>query len=181
MPMSPRDRRALIIFGAVTLVAVAVFFLFIARGSKSPQSSSTSPRSPQVGANQPAPSPSASPSKKPQKEVLVFSGRDPFDPSQGGGSISAPAGSAAVSPPGSPASGPSGGSSQEVGGKSVVLVSIFTQDSAEKAQVEVDGVVYTVGEGDTFDDGYTLVSIDGSCANFTHDSASFTLCETANK
>ncbi len=34
MPMSPRDRRALIIFGAVTVVAVAVFFLFIAKRSR---------------------------------------------------------------------------------------------------------------------------------------------------
>jgi hypothetical protein len=179
MPMSPRDRRALIIFGSVAVVAAAVFFLFIGRGSKSPQSSSPSGPQPNVG--QPAPSPSASPSKKPQKEVLVFSGRDPFDPLQGGGSVAAPAGSAAVSPPGSPASGPGGGSSADVGGKTVVLVSIFTQNGQEQAQVEVDGTVYTVGEGDTFDDGYRLVSIDGSCADFTHSSSSFTLCETANK
>ena len=179
MPMTPRDRRALIIFGAVTIVAVAIFFLFVKGGSKSPQSSSPTGQQPNV--TQPAPSPSASPSKKPQKEVLVFSGRDPFDPTQGGGSLETSGGSAAVSPPGSPASGPGGGSSQEVGGKTVVLVSIFTQDSQEMAQVEVDGTVYTVGEGDNFDDGYALVSIDGSCANFTHSSSSFTLCETENK
>lgn len=179
MPMSPRDRRALIIFGAITLVAVAVFFLFIRKGPDSSQQSL--PRRPQV-VNQPTAAPSAAPSKKPTKQVLVFSGRDPFDPSQGGGSIAPPAGSAAVSPPGSPSSGPSGGSSQNVGGKTVVLVSIFTQGGQEMAQVEVDGAVYTVGEGDSFDDGYRLVSIDGSCANFTHNtSTSFTLCEVSNK
>jgi hypothetical protein len=181
MPMSPRDRRALIIFGAIAVVAVAVFFLFIRKGSDSTQQSS--PRTPRVGVNQPAPTPTASPtpSMKPPKEVLVFSGRDPFDPAQGGGSVAAPAGSFGVSPPGSPSSGPTGGSSQNVGGKTVVLVSIFTQDGVEKAQVEVDGTVYTVAEGDTFDDGYRLVSIDGSCASFTHDATSFVLCEVSNK
>jgi hypothetical protein len=178
MPMSPRDRRALMIFGAIAVVAVAAFFLFFRKGSETPQQSL--PPRPQV--QQPEVTPSPSPSKKPAKQVLVFSGRDPFDPSQGGGSVAAPAGSAGVTPPGSPSSGPSGGSSQNVGGKTVVLVSIFTQGGAEMAQVEVDGNVYTVGEGDSFDDGYRLVTIDGSCANFTYNtSTSFTLCEVSNK
>src|SRR6266540_6526721 len=178
MPMSPRDRRALIIFGAVTVVAVAVFFLFIAKGPK--KASTASRPGPQLNVNQPTPTPSPTKAKKKQKEVLVFSGRDPFDPTQGGGSVAAPAGAPTVSPPGS-ASGPTGGSSKEVGGKTVVLIDIFTEDGAEKAQVEVDGTVYTVAEGDSFDDGYRLVSIDGTCASFTHDATSFTLCEVQNK
>jgi hypothetical protein len=176
--MSPRDRRALIIFGAVTVLAVAVFFLFIAKG---PKSTTGARRGPQLNVNQPTPTPSPTKAaKKKQKEVLVFSGRDPFDPTQGGGSVAAPAGAPTVSPPGS-ASGPTGGSSKEVGGKTVVLIDIFTEDGAEKAQVEVDGTVYTVAEGDSFDDGYRLVSIDGTCASFTHDATSFTLCEVQNK
>jgi len=176
MPLSPRDRRALIIFGAVTIVAAAVFFLFIGKGKSTPVSA---PRGPRVNVNQPTPSPTPAKAKK-QKQVLVFSGRDPFDPSQGGGSIQAPAGTAGVTPPGS-ASFPTGGSSTNVGGKTVVLVDIFTEDGSEKAQVEVDGTVYTVAEGDTFDDGYRLVSISGTCAEFTHGGSSFTLCEVANK
>lgn len=177
MPMSPRDRRALIIFGAVTIVAAAVFFLFIAKGPKS--TTAGAPRGPRVTVNQPAPTPTPTKAKK-QKQVLVFSGRDPFDPTQGGGSVAAPASAPIVAPPGS-ASSPIGGSSKNVGGKTVVLVDIFTEDGAEKAQVEVDGTVYTVGEGDSFDDGYRLVSIDGTCASFTHDASSFTLCEVQNK
>ena len=178
MPISPRDRRALIIFGAVTVVAVAVFFLFIAKGPK--KASTASRPGPQLNVNQPTPTPSPTKAKKKQKEVLVFSGRDPFDPAQGGGSVSAPAGAPTVAPPGS-ASAPTGGSSNQVGGKTVVLVDIFTEDNVQKAQVEVDGTVYTVAEGDSFDDGYRLVSINGSCASFTHNATSFTLCESANK
>jgi hypothetical protein len=176
MPMSPRDRRALIIFGAVTLVAVAVFFLFIAKSPKKVVSGSGGPR---VNVTQPTPSPSPTKAKK-QREVLVFSGRDPFDPAQGGGSIAVPAGAPAVSEPGS-SQAPAGGSSQQVGGKTVVLVDIFTEGSEQKAQVEVDGTVYTVAEGDSFDDGFRLVSISGSCADFTHNSSAFTLCQVANK
>ena len=176
MPLSPRDRRALIVFGAVTLVAAAVVFLFIQKGSKTP---STAPRQGTVNVTQPSPTPTPTKAKK-QKQVLVFSGRDPFDPSQGGGSIQAPAGAPTVSPPGSSGS-PTGGSSKQVGGKTVVLIDIFTEDSVEKAQVEVDGTVYTVAEGDSFDDGFRLVSIDGTCASFTHSATSFTLCEVENK
>jgi hypothetical protein len=176
MPMSPRDRRALIIFGAVTLVAVAVFFLFIAKSPKKVVSGSGGPR---VNVTQPTPSPSPTKAKK-QREVLVFSGRDPFDPAQGGGSVAVPAGAPAVSDPGSSQS-PGGGSSQQVGGKTVVLVDIFTEGNEQKAQVEVDGTVYTVAAGDSFDDGFRLVSISGSCADFTHNSSAFTLCQVANK
>jgi hypothetical protein len=176
MPLSPRDRRALIVFGAVTIVAVAVFFLFIAKGSKkSPSASSAGSR---VIVTQPSPSPSPSKAKKQHREVFVFSGRDPFDAAQGGGSAPAQAGAPQVAPPSSQAPNPS---SQNVGGKTVVLVDIFTENNVQKAQVEVDGTVYTVAPGDSFDDNYQLVSISGTCADFTHGSTSFTLCETQNK
>src|SRR6266511_4346135 len=73
MPISPRDRRALIIFGAVTVVAVAVFFLFIA---KSPKKVSTASRpGSQLNVNQPTPTPSPTKAKKKQKKVRGFSGR----------------------------------------------------------------------------------------------------------
>jgi hypothetical protein len=176
MPLSPRDRRALIVFGAVTVLAVAVFFLFIAKGPKKAATGSSGGGP--VVVTQPTPSPSPSKAKKQHREVFVFSGRDPFDPAQGGGQASVPAGAPAASTGSSPAPNPA---SQNVGGKTVVLVDIFTENNVQKAQVEVDGTVYTVAPGDSFDDNYKLVSISGTCADFTHGSASFTLCETQNK
>jgi hypothetical protein len=61
----------------------------------------------------------------------------------------------------------------------VVLVDIFS--SGTKAQVEVDGTVYTVSKGGTFATTFKLVSISGTCASFLNGDQSFTLCETANK
>lgn len=84
MAMTPRDRRALLIFGVVILVAAAAFFLLPKATKKSAQSPSpvAGPAVTSTPTVSPTPKPKASP-----KEVLVFSGRDPFDPRQGGGTV----------------------------------------------------------------------------------------------
>jgi hypothetical protein len=43
--------------------------------------------------------------------------------------------------------------------------------------VRVDGKVYTVEPGATFDDNFKLVKIDGTCARFLFGDQSFELCE----
>jgi hypothetical protein len=176
MAMSSRDRRAWIILGAVMVLAAAAFFLFIRKGSSSPSASS------QINVNQggvlPAPAPSPSPTGK-HKRVLVFSGRDPFCCNPTTAAPVTPV--STVSPAGTPSSGPSGGSSATFNGQTIVLVDIFTDNGTDQAQVEVDGTVYTVSAGDSFAGDFTLISISGSCADFTFQSQSFTLCETANK
>lgn len=184
MPMSPRDRRALLLLGSLLVVAAAVLFLFVLRGGEEAPDAG----SPQAGSVAPTVSPSpATPAQDAAPERLVFSGRDPFNPAEGGGTIvpvGAPVGTPVpgVSPAAEPPPAPTGGSSANVGGKTVVLIDIFTSGGVEQAQVEVDGTVYTVGEGETFDDdNYELVSIDGTCAEFLYGDQSFTLCETANK
>jgi hypothetical protein len=179
MPMSPRDRRSLIVLGVVVVLAAAAFFLFVRKGTQSPETALPQVNANQ-GVNQPTPSPSPT-AKDKHKKVLVFSGRDPFccQPALAPVSSVSPGGS--VSPAGTPASGPSGGSSATFNGQTIVLVDVFTQDGTEQAQVEVDGTVYTVSQGDSFAGDFTLVSIDGTCADFTFQSQGFTLCETANK
>jgi hypothetical protein len=174
MTVSPRDRRILIGLGALVMVA-AVWFLFL---HKSPKAAETIAPISQVG--QGAPAPAASPTKAKHKKVLVFSGRDPFCCNPTTAAALSSLGSS-VAPAGSPSSGPSGGSSQTFNGQTVVLVDIFVADGNDQAQVEVDGTVYTVSPGDTFAGDFALVSISGTCADFTFQSQSFTLCETANK
>jgi hypothetical protein len=86
-----------------------------------------------------------------------------------------------VSPPGSPGPTPSGGTAIQIGGHVVVLLGVFVQDGIPWAQVDVDGTVYTVGEGQTFDDGFALIDVNGRCASFAFQTQLFTLCEQAPK
>jgi hypothetical protein len=197
MAMTQRDRRALVILGLVVVVGAAVFLLGGNRGGGGANQAAAVPGT-QVGTQvggvgaqtSPEPAPSPSPSKKKHGEKLVFSGRDPFDATQGGGTLVSTESTTtttsttvepSVSPAGSPSPGPSGGSSQTFGDQTVVLVSIFIENGLDKAQVEVDGTVYTVSPGDTFAGSFQLVGISGSCADFLYGDQAFTLCETANK
>ena len=72
---------------------------------------------------------------------------------------------------------PDGGSGHKIliGGHNVKLVSIA--GSGKKLDVSVDGKVYTVETGATFDDSFKLVNIDGTCARFLFGDQSFELCE----
>ena len=78
---------------------------------------------------------------------------------------------------------PGGGSSEVVGGKTVVLLSVFASGGETMVQVEVDGQVFNdIGIGDTFDNGrYELRSVSGSCATFLYGDESFTLCANSTK
>jgi len=62
-----------------------------------------------------------------------------------------------------------------IGGHDVKLVSVA--DNGKKLDVQVDGKVYTVEPGATFDDNFKLVKIDGTCARFLFGDQSFELCE----
>jgi hypothetical protein len=62
-----------------------------------------------------------------------------------------------------------------IGGHDVKLDSIA--GSGKKLDVSVDGKVYTVEPGATFDDNFKLVKIDGKCAKFLFGDQSFELCE----
>ena len=62
-----------------------------------------------------------------------------------------------------------------IGGHDVKLVSV--SGNGKKLVVQVDGKVYTVEPGATFDDNFKLVKIDGKCAKFLFGDQSFELCE----
>ena len=68
--------------------------------------------------------------------------------------------------------------SAEVGGTTVTLVDVFTDDDGERmATVTVNGTAYTVGEGDTFADRFRLLDISGRCSTMLFGDSRFTLCE----
>ena len=185
MALSTRDRRALLLLGGVMVVAAIAYFLFVSGGSKKavPSSAVGTTGSIATVPTTPTPTPSTSPTPSENaEEKLVFTGRDPFQP-VGANVVTVPPASESpsVSPAGSPPSGPTGGSSTSIGGHTVVLIDIFTSGGANKAQVEVDGTVYTGGVGDSFSDNFMLESIDDGCADFLFGDDPFTLCESANK
>jgi hypothetical protein len=62
-----------------------------------------------------------------------------------------------------------------IGGHDVKLVSVA--GTGKKLDVSVDGKVYTVEPGATFDENFKLVKIDGKCAKFLFGDQSFELCE----
>ena len=198
MPLTPRDRRTLMIGGGV-LGVLLVGFLFM--NVLSGGGDEAIPSLPPItvgpddggggGPTEPSPTGGVSP-------IPVFTGRDPFSvppalsptttsPTTSGSTSPTTSGSptttGSVTPTSPTPTNPGGGSSQEVGGKTVVLLSVFSSGGEPMVQVEVDGQVFNnVGIGDTFDNGrYELRSVSGDCATFLYGDESFTLCANSTK
>ena len=197
MPMTPRDRRALIILGVIVVVAAAAYFLLLKKSS-GPQEALPEPT--QTSTTAPTPVPSVSVSPTPRHTTpppVVVGGRDPFSPlvvptTGGGGGPTGPTGpttpptsvpptSPSVSPPGSPPPTPVGGTTMVIGGHTVTLIDIFHKNGVKYAQVSVDGTVYTVKQGQTFAGNFKLVDPAGGCATFLFGDQQFQLCQNPQK
>ncbi len=188
MALSPRDRRALMILGGVAGAAIVVFVLLsVLRGGGGEEAQPT-PVEP--GTPTPAPTATATPTPRQTLPPMVLAGsRDPFSIPPAlqtpGGGVSPPPGGTGTPPPGGTGTptptptAPGGGSSTTVGGHTVVLLDIFADGT--RVQVEVDGDVFTVSVGETFDDNFRLISISGECARFVFGDEGFTLCTIAPK
>ena len=197
MPISDRDKRTLRIGGIVAGVLVVGLLLFNVLSGGGPPTAAP-PRRPSSATPTPTAPPTAISTPTP---VARFGGRDPFSTppeflvasssssSSGGSSSSASSpGSSTSSPGGSTSSGPppsqpGGGSSANLGGHSVVLLDAFVRNGVGHAQVEIDGVVYTVAVGEPFGPGkrFELRSVSGNCATLVFGSEGFTLCITPSK
>jgi hypothetical protein len=197
MPLSDRDKRTLK-YGGIAVGALLVLFLgskllFGGGGAEAPITGAVRPPTPT-----PTPTPTASKTPTP---VAQFGGRDPFStppeflvsgtsssggPSSSstspGGSSSSPGGGGS-STGGPPPSQPGGGSSANLGGHTVVLLDAFSRNGVGHAQVEIDGVVYTVAVGERFGPGnrFELRSVSGNCGTFVFGDEQFSLCTTPAK
>lgn len=190
---------ALILLGLVVLLGV-MWFLFLRGGPE--ETVATPPIT--TPTTEPAPVETTEPNdgrkKGPLETFEVFAPKDPFKPliSESTATAGAPAPvsdatttgdgtTEGTQPPGT--SAPSGGSdisgdgggggdgSQSVGGRRVRLIGTFRADGELQARVQVDGTVYTVGEGDRFADNFEVLSISGSCASLLYGDDQFSLCE----
>jgi hypothetical protein len=181
MALSDRDRRTITYAGIGVGVLLAGFLVFsLLGGGEEPFA--PIPQTPPIQSPSPSPGGGVPP-------IQNFTGRDPFSvppalspppasQSPGGGGTQTQTQSPSTSP-----TAPGGGSSQNVGGSTVVLLDIFQRDGATHAQVEVDGEVFDVVLGETFgpNDQFELSSVSGNCATFLRGDERFTLCITARK
>jgi hypothetical protein len=201
MALSIKDRKVqLVVVGGLGLVLVAFLLMKVMGGGGGSASPATAPTG---GSSVVVPSTAPSPSPAPTT-VLVFSGRDPFQdlfsgsqngspsgsttpppssPGGTGGSSTPPPSGGSTPPPSNPGGGSGQGSSIVVGGHSVLLDDVFvSQSGVRKAQVDVDGTVYTVAAGESFHDNFKLVSFPSpTCAHFVFGDTGFTLCEAGGK
>ena len=184
MALSERDRRTVTYGGIGVGVLLAGFLLFSFLGG------GEEPFPPIPDTPLPPSSPSPSPGGGPP--IQSFTGRDPFSvppalsPSPSPispGPSGSPSGSPTGSPTGTPSpTAPGNGSSQVVGGSTVVLLDIFQRDGVTRVQVEVDGTVFDVGIGEQFAGGrFELRSVADSCATFLFGDERFTLCISPQK
>ena len=124
----------------------------------------------------------------------VFAPRDPFIPlvSQGGaggdttggdtgGDIGGDTGGDTGEPtdPGGDTGGSTdpGDDGETVGDHRVKVVDVYSEGGEDRAQIQVDGSVYTVDEGESFANNFELVSASGQCATILFGDDEFTLCE----
>jgi len=200
MQLTPRDRKLLQIAGVVLPLLLITWFLFLrpegAEDVALPDfpSGATGP----TGATGGIPSESPSPTPRETLPPVSLAGaRDPFSIPPGlapsGGSVS-PTTTATTTPPGTTTTTPPTTTSPTttttttqppppeepgdkilIGGHDVRLVDVAGNET--KLKVEVDGKIYTVEPGATFDDNFKLVRIDGKCAKFLFGDQSFELCE----
>lgn len=70
-----------------------------------------------------------------------------------------------------------GGGGQNVGGHRVRVIDVYQEGGTGRAQVQVDGTVYTVDEGERFAGSFRLMSTSGRCASMLYGDDQFTLCE----
>jgi hypothetical protein len=196
MPLSDRDRRTLRIGGIVAGVLVVGLVLFNVLGGGG---GTEAPPRRTTGSATPTLAPTVTPTTTPTP-VARFTGRDPFSTppqflvatgSSGSGSSSSGGSSSSSSSSGSgsssssspPPTQPGGGSSENLGGHTVVLLDTFRVSGTDRAQVEIDGVVYNVAVGEQFGPGnrFELRSVSGNCGTFVFGDQSFTLCITPSK
>jgi len=194
MPLSDRDRRTLRIGGIVAGVLVVGLVLFNVLSGGGGTETALPPTAPRSAT--PTSTPTVAPTATPTP-VAVFTGRDPFSTppqflvatatsgtgsSSGSSSVSGSSSSTSTPTSATPTQ-PGGGSSANLGGHSVVLLDTFRVSGTDRAQVEIDGVVYNVSVGERFGPGnrFELRSVSGNCGTFVFGDQSFTLCITPRK
>ena len=193
-------RQLLIVVGGLVLLLVVLWFLFLRGGG---EEDLAVPVTPPVTVD-PAPevSPDAEepnqPGGGPVETFEVFASKDPFKPLvDPAGTSGAPTGTAPGTDPGADSGdggagagngsgngagnggdgGGSGDGSSNVSGHTVRLIDVYRQGGRTRAQIQVDGTVYTVDVGERFAENFELVDVSGECASILYGDDQFSICE----
>jgi hypothetical protein len=201
MEMTSRDRKALIVLGAVALVAVVLFMFVLHKGGSSETVAPPAPAPTGTGTTvpttipEPTPSPTATPDtsidqpspgsvRDPFEELVAIGGSTGSTDTSGGGTtvITSPSPEPTVAPSPAPSPTVSGGSTATIehGGHTVTLVGFDKVGSDKVAIVDIDGTKYTVKVNDTIAYDFQLMGINEPCADFVHVTHPFTLCVVAS-
>ena len=173
-----------LLLGALVFVLILVWFFVLRSGGSDPSATTQAPPANAIAvAETPAAIPELTgrPGRGPVETFEVFAPKDPFAPLVGatgggdGGSNDGPSAAAPTGPSGAPAPGAATGSA--VAGHTVRLIDVFKDGGTQRAQVQVDGTVYTVDEGETFAESFQVLSVSGDCASMLYGDDQFTLCE----
>jgi hypothetical protein len=182
MPLTERDQRTLKIGGIVLGVLLVGFLLFnvVLGGEDELLPIPDTPPPTDVAEPDDGVVPTLAPSP-----VAVFTGRDPFSVPPALTTVTPPPPNGEPPPPpppnGEPVQ-PGNGAGTTIGGDSIVLLDVFTINGVDTVQVEVNGQVFNVSEGETFANGrYRLRSASGNCATFVRGDEAFTLCVRPGK
>ena len=189
-----------IVVGVLVVLLVAVYFLFLRGGGE--EETAAPPPGTSVPAPEPEPVETIDPDDgdSPVETFEVFAPRDPFDSlisasgtggdttggdttggdTDGDGVIDGgdTDGDGTIDGGDTNGSGTGDGSNgSNVDGHRVKVIDVFRQNGRDRAQVQVDGTVYTVDEGEDFATNFRLVSASGQCATMLFGDDEFTLCE----
>lgn len=184
--------QQLAIVGGVVLVLLGLVYFFFLRGGGEEEIPV-----PPVAEGVPAPEETVPPEAEDEDDdddggqvetFEVFAPRDPFEPllsaaggagtddgtGDGTGDGTTDDGDAPVPDDGEPSDEPDG---ETIGRHRVKVIDVYTENGDDRAQIQVDGTVYTVDEGENFADNFSLVSASGRCATILFGDDEFTLCE----
>jgi len=190
--------RLLLAVAAVVLLVFLVWFVFLRADDAGVDAVAPSPV-PTSAEETPEPEDTVSGPKKngPVETFEVFAPKDPFDPlisaATAGGEAGAANGQTGATGEGAtetagddgtttttitgPGGGGGGDAGETVGGRRVRVIDVFAGRNGPRAQIQVDGTVYTVDEGDRFAQNFQLLSASGRCSTMLFGDDEFTLCE----
>ncbi|MDQ3986402.1 MAG: hypothetical protein M3280_07890 [Actinomycetota bacterium] len=178
---------ALIVGGAIVLLALFWFLFLRGGGDDAPEGPISVPQPAQPTVTPTAEPTTQAPGDRPPVETFeVFAPRDPFEPlidlTEGGGQDTGEDaedggedvdGDGDVDEEDGAPTEPDDGA-ERVEGHTVKLVATLEDGTV---QIQVDDTVYTVEEGETFAENFKLVSISGECATVLFGDDQFSICE----